>query len=185
MALVTISRQRHSLPCSSLRGTGQAEGALDRPWAIYASSPVLLRRSSTPASFVASEPTVKPPSYAEPRSRHRHGRSSCRLTTSHSPRSRRDRTRREDRHLKFCGLRDKLRAPKPRPLRTGDDQEREQRSSGCLKLRCQSDRGNSKSSSRGARAVVPRTDTPRLPADVETGVLPSMRSRSARTTFIA
>jgi len=30
------------------------------------------------------------------------------LTTSHSPRSRRDRTRREDRHLKFYELRDNL-----------------------------------------------------------------------------
>src|SRR6266511_3684741 len=36
------------------------------------------------------------------------GPSSCRLTTSHSPRSRRDRTRREDRHLKFYELRDNL-----------------------------------------------------------------------------
>ena len=36
------------------------------------------------------------------------GSSSCRLTTSHSPRSRRDQTRREDRHLKFYELRDNL-----------------------------------------------------------------------------
>jgi hypothetical protein len=39
------------------------------------------------------------------------GSSSCRLTISHSPRSRRDRTRREDRHLKFYELWDNLRPP--------------------------------------------------------------------------
>jgi len=47
------------------------------------------------------------------------------LTISHSPRSRSDRTRREDRHLKFYELRDNLRigeTPASPPDGTGDQQ---------------------------------------------------------------
>jgi hypothetical protein len=45
------------------------------------------------------------------------GSSSCRLTISHSPRSRSDRTRREDRHLKFYELRDNLSRRAPQSAR--------------------------------------------------------------------